>query len=144
MKKEKLEKIYIDLPDDEVIGGESLWAKPLGYYLYEIRNVPFFAYDIHFYDIVKAVPDSPEEKPRVLKVIKRSGHKTLRIIFKRKNSARKKEVLKTLEEMFAFNENMNDKFYSIDVEPQGDYTSVCDYLWELEEQGVLEYETGTK
>jgi len=141
---EELVKIHIDLPDNEAIGGESLWAKPLGNDLYEIRNAPFFAYDLHFYDVVRAVAGRPELKPSIIEVVKRSGHKTLRIIFNTGDGSLKKQVLSKLNEMDAYHEEYSAKFYSVDVEPQGDYQQVCDYLLALEEEGVLEYETGTR
>ena len=54
--EEQLEKIYIDLPNDGVVGGESVWAKPLGSDLFEVRNSPWHAYDVHFGDVVRAIP----------------------------------------------------------------------------------------
>jgi hypothetical protein len=70
---EELVKIHVVLPDNETIGGECLWAKQLGNDLYEIRNAPFFAYDLHFYDVVRAIAKRPELKPSIIEVVKRSG-----------------------------------------------------------------------
>jgi len=140
---EELVKIHLDLPDNELTSGESLWAKPLGSDLYEIRNVPFFAYDLHYYDVVRAVTEKPELKPSIVEVVKRSGHKTLRVVFYEKSEEIKRQVLNKLNEMKAYHEAYNDTLYSVDVEPEGDYQQVCDYLWSQEQAGILEYETGT-
>lgn len=50
MSKEELAKIYIDLLNHWAIGGECLWATPLGNNLYRIENVPFYAYGLSFKD----------------------------------------------------------------------------------------------
>jgi hypothetical protein len=140
---EELVKIRIELPDDEKYGGESFWAKPLGNDLYELRNTPFLAFDLHFRDIVRAVTETPDQLPLIREVVERSGHKTLRIIFQKATSDEKQQILSRLNAMHAFYEKANNRLYAIDVEPQGDYQAVCDYLWSLEQQGVLAYETGT-
>ena len=38
-----LVKIHVDLPNHWATGGESMWATPLGFDLYRIENVPFYA-----------------------------------------------------------------------------------------------------
>jgi hypothetical protein len=125
--KEKLVKVYIGLPENESCRSESLWAKPLGDDLYEIRNTPFFAFDLHFCDIVRAIAVSPELKPAITEVVQRRGHKTLRIIFSKEDKKLKEPVLDKLNEMYAYYEEYSDTFYAIDVEPEGDYQAVCDY-----------------
>src|SRR5262245_37935318 len=77
---EGLVKVYFELGDGPV-GTESFWAKPLGDDLYELRNSAWFAFDLHFYDVVRALPDKLDEKPRIIEVVRRSGHKTLRVLF---------------------------------------------------------------
>lgn len=140
-EQERLIKIYIDLPENETVGGEAVWAKPIGNDLYEIRNSPWHAYDIHFGDVVKALSLGQDKKPIFSEVIKRSGHKTLRIFFS--EGADEEGILKKLKEMNASHEKAWNRFYAIDAEPDGDYQLVCDYLWSLEQKGILEYETGT-
>ena len=77
---EGLVKIFVDLYDAP-FETESFWAKPRGSDLYELRNSPWYACDLHFGDVVRAVPDRPGEKPRITEVVHRSGHKTLRVRF---------------------------------------------------------------
>ena len=140
--EEKLEKIYIDLPEHWATGGESLWAFPLGNNLYELRNIPFRAYGLNFGDVVRALSESQDLKPEVIEIKKSNGHKTLRVHFNESVEIEKRrEYLSQLHAFRAFYENANDKLFAIDIEPDGDYESVCNKLNEWENQGILEYET---
>lgn len=141
---EGLVKVFVDLTD-EPFGGESFWARPLGNDEYELRNSPWYAFDLHFYDVVKALPDKQGEKPRIRGVIRRSGHKTLRVIFPAEVSNEKRvEMLTFLRRWEGFYENADGILYAVDVEPDGDYQAVCDQLSAWEQQGLLWYETGTR
>ena len=141
---EDLVKVYVELPDNEDFGGESFWAKPLGDDLYELRNSPWFAFDLHFYDVVRAIPEKPGEKPRIVEVVRRGGHKTLRVFFdKGLGESEQLSMLSQLHRWKAFHEHARGHFWAVDVEPDGDYQAVCNQLWEWEQAGKLEYETGT-
>src|SRR5262245_23662456 len=114
---ERLVKVLVELRD-ATFETESLWAKPLGGDLYEIRNSPWFAFDLHFYDIVRAVPDQPDEKPRIIEVVRRSGHKTLRVLFAPEvKQAERLSMLRSLHKWRGFYENCDDHLYAVDVEP---------------------------
>ncbi len=140
---EGLVKVFVDL-HDAPYSTESFWAKPLGDDLYELRNSPWYAFDLHFYDVVRAVPDQAGEKPRIAEVVRRSGHKTLRVLFSPDVSeATRVEKLRSLHQWRAFHENCDGRLYAVDVEPDGDYGAVCDQLWSWEQEGLLRYETGT-
>lgn len=140
---EELVKVFVELRD-ATFGAESFWAKPLGGDLYELRNSPWYAYDLHFYDVVRAVPDQPGEKPRITGVVRRSGHKTLRVQFASEMAEPERlEMLRSLHQWRGFHEQCRDGLYAVDVEPDGNYGAVCDQLWEWEQAGRLQYETGT-
>src|SRR6058998_1200990 len=89
----RLTKVLVELPEGAPYGAESLWAKSLGRGLYEIRNSPWFAFDLHFYDVVRAIADEPDEIPKVVKVVRRSGHKTLRVLFKKRVPLTKRKAM---------------------------------------------------
>ena len=57
---EELVKIHIDLTGNADSGGEAMWAKALGGDLYEVRNVPFHAYGLNCFDVVRAVELYPD------------------------------------------------------------------------------------
>jgi hypothetical protein len=82
VETDELTKAHVDLPNHWVVGGESMWARALGEDAYELQNVPFHAYDLNYLDVVEAVVASPDRKPSVIRVIRRSGHRTLRLFFK--------------------------------------------------------------
>jgi hypothetical protein len=102
------------------------------------------AFDLHFYDIVHAVPEEEDGGgPKITAVVTRSGHKTLRVIFaETTTSEQTSAVLSWLGDAHATYEQAWARFYAIDVEPEADYSAVCDYLWELQGEGVLNYENG--
>jgi Domain of unknown function (DUF4265) len=142
--EEHLEKIYIDLPNDGVVGGESVWAKPLGGDLFEVRNSPWHAYDVHFGDVVRAIPRNADEKPWFREVVKPSGHKTLRVLFPKETpEVEQAGLLDQLSSDGASYERANSRLVAVDVLPGGNYQRVCDRLWAWEQEGLLDYETGT-
>ena len=78
------------------------------------------------------------------RVVRRSGHKTLRIIFlDPHDEVGKPRVLRTINAMGAHYENANGRLYSIDVLPEADFQAVCDFLSHEEtESRTLSYESG--
>jgi hypothetical protein len=143
--EQKLTKIYIPLPEGGGPSGESFWAKPLGNDLYELWNSPFHAYNLNFLDTVRAIPDAPDEKPRIVEVVRRGGHKTLRVLFSESVPVDERQrLLKGLNRFKAYYENADDRLYAVDVEPDGDYQAVSDQLATWVQEGIIEYETVTK
>ncbi len=140
--QEDLEKIYVGLPNHWAVSGESMWAKPLGNNLFEIRNAPFYAYGLNWGDVVRAESAESNLKPEVLEVLKPSGNKTLRIYFAEKiDENAQTTYLKTLKQFKISYERANDNLVALDVEPNADYDALCNKLWESEQKGILEYET---
>lgn len=142
MSDEELTKLHIDLPNHWAIGGESLWAKPLGDDLYQIENVPFFAYGLNYQDIVRATPDSPELKPEIREVVEPSGHQTIRVIFdKTTDREHQVKLLESLEQYKASYERADSINVAIDIKANGNYNAVYDQLEEYIEKGFLSFET---
>lgn len=142
MSEEELEKVHIDLPNHWAIGGESLWATPLGNDLYRIENVPFFAYGLNFLDVVLAISDSDDLIPEIRKVETPSGRRTYRVIFKEGVEREKQiELLATLEQHEASYERADGINVAIDIKPTGDHIAVYDQLDSYEEEGYLSFET---
>jgi hypothetical protein len=141
--EEGLVKVWIEVLDDPQTSGESFWAMPVGPELYELRNSPWYAHDLHFGDVVRAVAGNPGEKLHILKVVRPSGHKTLRVIFP-KGTPEETQVayFSQLKPLGASYERAYAHFVAIDVLPEGDYQRVCDLLSAWEQEGVLEYDTG--
>jgi hypothetical protein len=57
---------------------ESLWVLPMGEGLFQVDNIPFFAWELALGDVVTAEPE--RGMWRFKKVVRRSGHATLRLI----------------------------------------------------------------
>ncbi|WP_299246005.1 DUF4265 domain-containing protein [uncultured Aquimarina sp.] len=142
MEEEGLEKVYVDLPNHWAIGGESLWATPLGKDLFRLENVPFYAYGLNFHDIVRATSDSSEYKPEIREVIEYSGHRTFRVFFEKTiNKAKQEEILDSMESLKVSYERANGIYFSLDLKPESDYQAVFDKLEEYERNYVLGFET---
>jgi Domain of unknown function (DUF4265) len=137
-----LTKVHVDLPNHWAVGGEALWARALGDDLYEIQNIPYYAYGLNFGDVVVAKAEREDLKPSVLSVLRRSGNRTLRVVFDAALPAEERvPFLETLAGFGAGFENANGLLFAIDVEAGGDYDGVCGALAEREAAGVLQYET---
>jgi hypothetical protein len=143
-ENEQLTKIHLELLNHPSSGGESFWAKPLGNDLYELRNSPWFAYNLHFMDVVLAQAPSADKKPEIIKVVRSSGHKTLRVWFLPEFPPDQREdLLVSLNKWKGYSENADGQLYAIDVEPDGNYQAICDQLGEWEQEKKLVYERGT-
>lgn len=140
--EEALTKILVDLPNHWAIGIESMWARPLGADLYELRNVPVHAYGLNFLDVVEALPSPQVGKPVVCRVVERGGHRTLRVMFNDACAMEKRvPMLASLRAWGASVEGATKTLFAIDVEPAGDYDAICARLWDWEREGLLEFET---
>ncbi len=137
-----LVKVFVDLPNHWNTKGESMWARPLGNDLYELHNSPFSAYDLNYLDVVVALSTAPQLKPQISRVERRSGHKTLRLIFMAETDRTlRDEILAKINELGATYENANSTLYSLDISRIEDYQPLCEQLWRWEQSGALNYET---
>ena len=139
---EKLTKVHVELPNNPDLGGESMWAVDLGNDLYELRNVAFHAYDLNFGDVVRATSDSPALKPEIRCVERRSGHRTLRVLFAESvPEERMLDLLQSLALLSASFERATDRYFALDLEPEADVAKVRAVLAGWEWQGWCAYET---
>ena len=140
MTDEQLTKIYVNLPGHWYTSAESLWAKWLGGDLYELRSVPFAAYGLNFGDIVEAATTT-NALPCIQRVVTPSGRRTLRLFFNGASVPDQSPHLDRLAKLGAEFERATDSLVAIDVPAEADYDAICEALWSLEQQGVLDYET---
>jgi hypothetical protein len=137
-----LVKVFIDLPNHWLWKGESMWARALGNDLYELENSPFCAYGLNYKDVVHAVAERPTEKPRISRIERRGGHRTLRFRFPDKvDRPERDRILGKLTGMGTSFEGDDYRFFSIDIPPSTDYQTICDQLFAWETDSLLEYET---
>ena len=112
---------------------ESLWARRAGDGLYQLVAVPFFAYGLNFGDVVRA-------SPIVEEVVRRSGHTTLRVVFRRDDEPRARRIA-LLSDLGVSFESWDGSFFALDVAPHGDLDAVLDRLEWLEKRDILGFET---
>jgi len=142
MKDPALVKVHIDLPNHWGTGGESMWARDLGDSLFELQNVPFYAYGLGLNDVVRAVSADPKLKPEIQEVVRPSGHQTLRVVFTTESSVEAQvQVLDPLAKLGVTFERAGPKYLALDVSPEGRYDAVCEALAKLQADGIREYET---
>jgi hypothetical protein len=141
---EELTKVHIDLGDNPDSGGEAMWAKALGRDLYELRNIPFHAYDLNFLDVVRAIAPRPDLKPSIEAVVRRSGHRTMWVTFAESVDRETRAILATeLNEWRGYFEGKDGRYFAIDVEPEGSYEHVLARIEEWRQAGLVDrYRTG--
>jgi hypothetical protein len=142
-----LTKIVVLLPNHRRVHAEAMWARALGNNRYELRNIPFHAYDLNFLDVVEATAASPEsgedpeeERPIVRRVVRRSGRRTVRVSFKDDSLLDERvALLRSLERLDCSFERSNDSDWAIDAWG-GVFHRVVDALqvWELNEVLTVE------
>jgi len=136
----ELVKVHFDLPDaDEGVGGESLWAAPLGANLYELRNSPWHARNVNWLDIVEAIAPNEDQWPEFVKVHKRGGHRTIHLLVLDAGKNRKQEILDNCNRFGSTYEGMDDRMYALDFPPGIDVAPAIEYLEDLKVQGVAEW-----
>jgi len=120
---------------------ESTWAKSLGADLYQIKGPLHLITGVNSQDIVKAVILPGDARPSLSKVVRRSGFRTLRLVFLK--TVLLKDRKKLLEELLQWNATFVtpfDRFYTVEISPDGNYPAVCSYLKSLSVQKLIVHE----
>ena len=138
----KPSELHIELPNHWALDGESIWALKLANDLFEIKNVPCYAYDLNMGDKVLATIQPPDLVPRIQKVVGKSGHRTLRaLLHENADLTEWKKLMNKLGDYKASVIQASDRFFAFDIPPEGDYDSLYLKLEDLEQAGILQYET---
>ncbi|MBE9537289.1 MAG: DUF4265 domain-containing protein [Proteobacteria bacterium] len=141
-KTEKLVEVYVDLPNHWAIDGETMWGLPLGNDIYVLKSIPCYSYDLNRGDCVVASPEPDGSIRNIRKVHGRSGNRTLRVLFAEKVPA--KDMAKFIASFKGYGAEsvqVNERFFSVDIPPTGDYDSLYLLLEEWETKGDIQYET---
>lgn len=134
MNSKKVILTYYNLEGE--IAEESLWIDTLGNNEYQIKNIPFFAPNIAYNDVIGI-----EEEEGVLyfdRVIRTSEHSTIQmVIFKEEF---KDTIIKDIEYLKCTWEGTNNqKLIAIDVPDNVNYNKIKKYLEDKFEDNVLDY-----
>jgi len=131
--KDKIKFVYYDLEGELAI--ESVWASKNGEY-YKIKNIPFFAPNIAYDDIISVEHDNGELF--FDEIIKESGNSTVQIIIFNENDI--EETTKKIESFECGWEGSHLKGYiSVNVPCKILYTPFKIFLKDQSEKGVLDY-----
>jgi hypothetical protein len=108
---------------------ETLWAVPVGDDAYRLDNSPFFAYGVSWQDTVEAQPGR-DEFLEFVRRLKKSGNRTLRIIFQkyRLDDIPAQNVLRELRGLGCSYEGMQPRMVSLNIPPNVDLDQITDFL----------------
>lgn len=111
---------------------ETLWATPLGNDEYKLDNSPFYAYSVSWEDVVYAPFDKTYGFPTFVRVTRKSGHRTIRVIFDPpvQDGNESDRVLQGLVALGCSYEGANRGYMAIDLPPRVRLDDVRYYLIE--------------
>jgi len=139
--RDDLVKVVVRIPNHWFLPAESMWARPVGRGKCQLKNIPFFAYDLNFDDVVRTQP-AEDSLPEVVAVIERSGNQTLRVIFESDVAGKKRlAALAALRPLSVRYEGCDERYFALNVADPNRYAEVERALVPLRDQGVLDYET---
>ena len=124
-------KVLFRVPEDDGSAQvETLWAKSLGGDQYKLDNSPFYAYSVSWEDIVYAPYDASEERPRFQRVVKKSGNRTVRVMFDPpvESGNPSDQMLQGLVALGCSYEGANRGYMSINIPPEVELQHVREYL----------------
>ncbi len=129
----ELVKVHFTLEEPEMgVGGESLWAAPVGGNLYELRNSPWHVRTVNWLDVVEAISEDENQWPEFVRVEKRSGHRTVHLYIFDESPDKREEILNRCHELGASYEGMNKKMYAFDFAPEVELDPAIEYFASLQ------------
>lgn len=121
-------KILFRVPEEDGSANvETLWAQPLGEDKYRLDNSPFYAYSVSRNDIILAPYDEAEGFPTFERVVEKSGHRTVRIVFG-ENTFEDSPHLQALKGLGCSFEGATKTYFAIDIPPEVSLEMVREYL----------------
>ena len=120
-----------------------LWAEHLGSDRYRVESCPFFAYGISRDDVVRAVEPGGGDAPRLVDVMEKGGHRTLRMALDPAAELSHRPVQALLEELLQLgctHEALRPKIVAIDLPPEVDVAVVAAILQTRLREGLILWE----
>ena len=120
--------------EDGSVDIETPWATKVGDDLYRVENSPFYAYSLSWLDVVLAPYSEEEERPTFEKVVEKSGHRTVRIIFDPpvEDGNESMDKLQQLVDLGCSYEGANTSYICLDIPPETDFSTVSKFLMDEE------------
>lgn len=125
---------YYDV--EENLAEETLWIEPLDDNKYQVKNIPFFAPNIAYNDIITVEDD--EGNLYFEELVKASEHSTIQIVIFNEQEAN--EIIKNIEQFGCSWEGMeNQTILAIDVPPSVNYNILKKYLDKNLTENIFDY-----
>lgn len=139
-------RVLIPLPHDEWHGqsSETVWVEPIGDGVFRIRNVPFYARNLSFGDVISA-REAANSALTLDKVVSRGGHSTYRIRLADSVSLEDltfDKYWQPLEAAGCTYERATERLLGVDVPPAAGIYEVYDLLSTGENEGAWSFEEG--
>ncbi len=124
-------KVLFRVPEEDGSANvETLWAFDLGEDRYRLDNSPFFAYSVSVGDVVYAPIDPDEGRPTFIRVLEKSGNRTLRVILDPPiadgNSS--DDTVKELLALGCSYEGANTTYLCVVIPQEAGFAAVCSHL----------------
>lgn len=130
----KVTVVYYDV--NQEIAEEKLWIEKKNDLEYQIKNIPFFAPNLAYNDIISVENDEGELYFEDL--IRASEHSTIQIVFFNMESI--KDVTNYIEKMDCSWEGIDDQYIiAVDVPENVEYKKIREYLDKQFKDKVLDY-----
>ena len=138
----KMVNIKIPLPKDIGPCSEVMWAKPLGERRYRLSNIPFYAYNLNFGDIVYASASADDSLLVYRFTQVSSGNQTMRVFFPvALDNKERQAFIDQMEQLGACIEWADQQLCALSLPTPVVFNDVYDALDKLETNGVLWFET---
>jgi len=133
-------KVVVPLPEGDVASAETLWAEAIDANLFELRNIPALAYGLNYGDVVRA-EKGEDGRFYVDGVVRRSGHRTVRVAPDNSASDAMVEELKALARDCGVRIESNGTSYlALDIPAKSRAAEIFDFLSGGAQKGLWEYE----
>ncbi|MDR6457737.1 MULTISPECIES: DUF4265 domain-containing protein [Chryseobacterium] len=130
----KVTVVYYDV--NQEIAEEKLWVEKKSDLEYQIKNIPFFAPNLAYDDIISVENDEGELYFEDL--IQASEHSTIQIVFF--NEEKIKNVTKAIEEMGCSWEGIDEqKIIAVDIPSSIDYAGIKSFFEKMLAENTLDY-----
>ena len=121
-----------------ISGREQLWSRRVGKLRFEICCIPFFVYNLALSDIVET-----DDEYIIRKVIEPSGHYTFRVWFGNSDDEHViEDVIDFVKNAGGLYEWYSNNLLAIDAEAVSVAEDISSFLMDMEDRGLLVYETG--
>lgn len=115
---------------------EKLWIEKIHDGNYKIKNIPFFAPNLAYDDIISIEED--EGRLYFEDLIQPSGHSTIQIVVL--NTEKTNEIIENIEKFGCFWEGMDNQSYlAVNILSSINYTGIKQYLESMLDNNFLDY-----